>query len=69
LKRGFNFFIKHRTLKILVLDLILISTTTFLIYWYFQSLLGLLKVDISLYGIVGSGFNLFGMLIEEERLE
>jgi MFS family permease len=62
-KQGIKHFAKHRSLKILSFDMILISATTFFIYWFYQPLLGNLGVSIFYYGFVAAAFNIFAAVL------
>ena len=53
----------HRTLRVFALNSILLSSITFFMFWFYQPLAGKAGIDISYYGFIGAGFNLFGMLL------
>lgn len=52
LKGGAVFFAKHRILKILTFDMVIIGSFTFLIIWSYQMLLKQINVDIVYFGVV-----------------
>ncbi|MBS3052622.1 MAG: MFS transporter [Candidatus Aenigmarchaeota archaeon] len=62
-KKGLEYFINHKILRTLALDLILISAMTFYIYWLYQPLLKNVGVDVKYFGFVGAAFNIFEIIL------
>ena len=60
---GFKYIFKHKTLRIFALNFALISTTTFFMFWFYQSLAGVVGIDIEYNGFIGAGCNLFSVLL------
>lgn len=54
LKDGILYFLKHRTLKILALDMVVINSIAWIIIWVYQQLLALSGLDIVYFGVVHS---------------
>lgn len=54
LKDGMKFFAKHRILKFLALDMIVISSLAFMIIWLYQPMLMNFGIEIAYFGIVTS---------------
>ncbi len=62
-KKGLQYFIAHKTLRVLALDLTLTSAVTFFIFWLYQPLLRNAGIDIKYFGFVGSAFNIFEIIL------
>ena len=60
---GFKYIFRHKILRLFALNFALISATTAFMFWFYQSLLGVMGVDIKYNGFVAAGFNLFGMIL------
>ncbi|GIU69314.1 MAG: MFS transporter [Candidatus Woesearchaeota archaeon] len=60
---GFKYIFKHKKLRIFALNFALISATTFFMFWFYQSLAGVVGIDVKYNGFIGAGFNLFSMLL------
>ncbi|MCX6773850.1 MAG: MFS transporter [Candidatus Micrarchaeota archaeon] len=60
---GFKYIFKHKKLRVFALNFALISATTFFMFWFYQSLLGVIGIDVKYNGFVGAGFNLFSILL------
>jgi len=60
---GFKYIFKHKTLRLFALNFALISATTFFMFWFYQSLAGVVGIDIKYNGFIGAGSNLFSMLL------
>ena len=60
---GFKYIFKHKKLRIFALNFALISATTFFMFWFYQSLAGVIGIDVKYNGFIGAGFNLFSMLL------
>lgn len=60
---GFKYIFKHKKLRIFALNFALISATTFFMFWFYQSLAGIVGIDVKYNGFIGAGFNLFSMLL------
>ena len=60
---GFKYIFKQKTLKLFALNFALISATTFFMFWFYQSLAGIIGIDVKYNGFIGAGFNLFSMLL------
>jgi MFS family permease len=60
---GFKYIFRHKKLRLFALNFALISATTAFMFWFYQSLLGVMGVDIKYNGFVAAGFNLFGMIL------
>lgn len=54
---GIKYFAGHKKLKVLTLDMILVSGTTFFMYWFYQSILGKAGFSVAVNGFVSAGFN------------
>lgn len=65
LKGGIEFFARHRTLKILTLDMVAISSFAFLIIWAYQILLKEAEVDIIYFGIVHAMMCLAQIIVQQ----
>lgn len=63
LKTGVKYFFKHRVLKILALDMIVIMTVSYFMIWFYQVMLGNAGLDIAYFGFVHAGFVLSQILI------
>jgi len=62
-KKGLQEIYNNKVLIRLGLDMTMISVTSFFMFWFYQSILRNAGVDISLWGWVAAGFNLFAMLL------
>ena len=60
---GFKYIFKQKKLRIFALNFALISATTFFMFWFYQSLAGVVGIDVKYNGFIGAGFNLFSMLL------
>ncbi len=60
---GFKYIFRHKKLRVFALNFALISATTAFMFWFYQSLLGVVGFDIKYNGFVGAGSNLFSMLL------
>ncbi|MBI2133521.1 MFS transporter [Candidatus Woesearchaeota archaeon] len=60
---GFKYIFKHKKLRVFALNFALISATTFFMFWFYQSLAGVVGIDVKYNGFIGAGFNLFSMLL------
>lgn len=60
---GFKYIFKHKKLRIFALNFAFISATTFFMFWFYQSLAGVVGIDVKYNGFIGAGFNLFSMLL------
>ncbi|USN45431.1 MAG: MFS transporter [Candidatus Woesearchaeota archaeon] len=60
---GFKYIFKHKKLRVFALNFALISATTFFMFWFYQSLAGVIGIDVKYNGFIGAGFNLFSMLL------
>jgi MFS family permease len=60
---GFKYIFKHRKLRVFALNFAFISATTFFMFWFYQSLTGLIGIDVKYNGFIGAGFNLFSILL------
>ena len=58
-----NFLLKHRQLRALAIDFSLVMSLTFFNFWFYQSVLKQVGVDIVYYGFVGAGINVFGFAL------
>jgi len=65
LSGGLKYFMKHKVLVILALDMVLINGLAFLIIWFYQPLLKRVGVYIIYYGIIHSAMALFQIAIIE----
>jgi MFS family permease len=61
--RGLSYLRKHKALRSFAIDMVLISTTTFFMFWFYQPLLLNTGFELSYLGFVGSSFNIFGALL------
>ncbi len=68
---GVKYLAKHKSLRALALDYVLIGATGFLMFWLYQPLLKLVNIDISYWGIVAALFNALSvvMLYKIRRIE
>ncbi|MBI2578264.1 MAG: MFS transporter [Candidatus Aenigmarchaeota archaeon] len=62
-KNGLKYLAKHKHLRPLALNFVLISTTLFFMYWFYQPLLGSAGVDITYYGFVAAAYNILAVLL------
>ena len=60
---GFKYIFRHKKLRLFALNFGLISATTFFMFWFYQSLAGVVGIDIKYNGFIGAGCNLFSMLL------
>jgi len=60
---GFKYIFKHKMLRLFALNFALISATTFFMFWFYQSLAGVMGIDIKYNGFIGAGCNLFSLLL------
>jgi MFS family permease len=60
---GFKYIFRHKTLRLFALNFALISATTAFMFWFYQSLTGIVGIDIKFNGFIGAGSNLFSMLL------
>ncbi len=60
---GFKHIFLNNRLRGFTLNYALISAMTFFMYWLYQSWLRSAGVNLSYYGVVGTAFNLFGILL------
>ncbi len=63
MKNGLKYFLTHKILRLLALDLALVSSTTFFIFWLYQPLLINSGIDIKYFGFVASAFNIFEIVL------
>ncbi|UCG45761.1 MAG: MFS transporter [Candidatus Bathyarchaeota archaeon] len=56
LRDGVTHFIKHRVLRILALDMIVIATIAYFLIWFYQPMLKQAGVDVAYFGIVHAAF-------------
>ncbi len=61
--KGIKYLARHKPLRALALDYVLIGATAFLMFWLYQPLLKTSGVDITLWGVVAALFNLFGIML------
>ena len=61
--KGIKYFSGHKMLKALAADMVLVSSTTFFMYWFYQSLLGKLGLNVGINGFVAAGFNLLAIIL------
>ncbi len=68
---GFKHILKTKLLREISLNYVLISSTTFFMFWLYQTLLREVGIGISYFGLVGAGINIFAMilLLNLKRLE
>lgn len=60
---GMKFFMNHKTVRFLALNMVIISVITFMMFWLYQPLLGSVGIDIKYYGIVYSVSNILAILL------
>jgi len=60
--KGFDELRRNKRLQSLAIDFVSISATAFFVFWFYQSLLRVNNVDLSLYGLVSVAFNIASML-------
>ena len=60
---GFKYILKHKTLRLFTFNFALISATTFFMFWFYQSLSGIMGIDVKYYGFIVTGFNLLGIIL------
>jgi MFS family permease len=60
---GFKYIFRHKTLRLFALNFALISATTAFMFWFYQSLAGVVGIDIKYNGFIGAGCNLFSMIL------
>ena len=60
---GFKYIFKHKKLRLFAINFALISAVTSFMFWFYQSLLGLMDVNIIYNGFIGAGFNLFSIFL------
>jgi MFS family permease len=60
---GFKYILKTKLLREISLNYVLISATTFFMFWLYQTLLRDTPIGIVYYGLVGAGINIFAMLL------
>jgi MFS family permease len=63
LKKGVKYFYKHKILKILALDMIVIGTVSYFMIWFYQVMLTNAGLGIAYFGIVHAAFVLSQILI------
>jgi len=63
LKNGVQYFYKHKILKLLALDMIIIATVSYFMIWFYQVMLGNAGLDIAYFGFVHAGFVLSQIVI------
>lgn len=60
---GFKYIFKHKKLRVFAINFALISAVTSFIFWFYQSLLGIMDINIMYNGFVSAGFNLFSIFL------
>lgn len=60
---GFKYIFKENSLRVFALNFALISSTTFFMFWFYQSLAGIAGIDVRYNGFIGAGFNLFSLIL------
>ena len=60
---GVKYLSKHKILRVLATDLIVISGTLFFMFWFYQSLMGKYGINIAFNGFVTAGFSIFSILL------
>ena len=60
---GFKYIFKENSLRVFALNFALISSTTFFMFWFYQSLAGIAGIDVKYNGFIGAGFNLFSLIL------
>ncbi|MEK6916523.1 MAG: MFS transporter [Nanoarchaeota archaeon] len=60
---GLKHLFKHKVLKVFAINSILISAVTFFIFWLYQPLLGEIGINISYYGFIAAGYNIFASFL------
>ncbi len=60
---GFRYIFSHKKLRLFALNFAFISATTFFMFWFYQSLSGVMGFDIKYNGFIGAGFNIFSILL------
>ena len=63
LRKGVKYFYKHKILKILALDMIVISTASYFMIWLYQPLLTNVGINIAYFGVVQATLVLSEILI------
>lgn len=68
---GFKYIFKENILRVFALNFALISSTTFFMFWFYQSLAQISGIDVKYNGFIGAGFNLFSLilLLSVKRIE
>ncbi len=61
--KGFDELRRNKKLQSLAIDFVSISAAAFFVFWFYQSLLRINSVDLSLYGLVSAAFNIVSMLL------
>lgn len=71
LKEGFTFFFKHKVLRILTLDTVVIGAVAYFMIWFFQPMLKNAGIGVAYYGFVHASFVVSQVLIMNnyQRLE
>lgn len=60
---GLRYIQKNKKLRAFVVNSVLISSITFFMFWFYQSLAGSAGIDVAYYGFIGAGFNLFALIL------
>jgi MFS family permease len=63
LREGWNFFIKHKTLRLLSLDSILVASAAYFVFWLYQPLLQKLGIPLVFFGVFGAVLMLVQMIV------
>ncbi len=68
---GLKYLNKNKALRAFAINSALISAITFFMFWFYQPLSASAGINITYYGLIGAGFNLFQiiLLFNTKRLE